>query len=493
MPMRIAHLKIALFAFILAAPILAWMGFGNARDYGGGPHPNFPSIGQMLTKRGQLDKFGNAMLHRSPAMRQAVRLRGWVGYRLVGFVDTGRVVSGEMGWLFYRSEFHAGACLDEDMAARKLAEFAALTDLARAAGIDMIMSVAADKSTIYPEYLSRLARGYWRCQEHDVPLLRRLIREQAPLLVDHSEPILAAKAAHPEIPLYYTTDTHWTPYGAALGLRQLLEAAFPVASIPQPTLSDTMASRATDLSRMLLLPQIELRPIPDPAWQAGLRAFNRDAANVRTLIIHDSFYALLRGQLAAIFPNLVTLGFRSTESEIDAAIASTDRLIISSVERLLFSRMTNGGLGWDGKIGRALLKRNRTRAESCGGFAPAAIDAGLSAAMVSGAVLDGGSNGDRAIAVPAGATEQLPCLRLALSDPKPAALEIFLPDAKGAFVPGRSVKVGIGPDDWIVTLVLPDNVAGAGIRIRMTGGNGPASLGAVEIGAVARRLATAAP
>ena len=493
--LKIAHLKIAVFALILATPILALAAFGSAEEYGGASHPQFPRLRHLVSKVGQLDQFGEALLHRSPAMRQAIRLRSWIGYRLVGFVDTDRIVSGEGGWLFHRSEFNASACLNEASAARKLAELAALTDLGRAAGVDMIIGISPDKSTIYPEYLSRLARGYWRCQARDIPLLRRLIRQHAPLMLDHAEPILAEKARHPDVPLYYVADTHWTPLGAALALWQLLEAAFPGAAIPQPTLSDTTMSRTTDLTRMLLLPVTDVQPIPDPAWQAGLRAFNRDAPDVRTVIVHDSFYELLRERLSAVFPNLTYLDFRSPDGDIAAAIASADRLIVNSVERLFFSRMRRGGLSWDASIGLALMKRNRLHAESCGGFAPASVAAEAdTAADETGAETGGETGGDPglAVAVPVGSPEQLPCLRLALADPKAGEIEILLPDASGAFVPGRSFRTRIGPADRSLTVVLPDSAASAGIRVHVTGETGPAGIGAIEIGAVARpRLATA--
>jgi len=97
-----------------------------------------------------------------------------------------------------------------------------LSDIGRAAGIDMFIAMSPDKSTIYPEKLNRSVRGYWRCRTESVAAVRRLMKLWAPMLIDHAEALLAEKARHPDVALYFTTDTHWSPYGAAVGLRHLL-------------------------------------------------------------------------------------------------------------------------------------------------------------------------------------------------------------------------------------------------------------------------------
>ena len=116
----------------------------------------------------------------------------------------------------------------------------------------MVLSMSPDKSTIYPEALNATVRGYWRCRVENSAALRRLIKRELPDLIDHAEPILAEKARHPDIPLYYATDTHWTPYGGAIAVRQLLAALYPDARIPAQRLSSATAIRKTDLARMLL-------------------------------------------------------------------------------------------------------------------------------------------------------------------------------------------------------------------------------------------------
>src|SRR5688572_16774946 len=235
--MRMAHLKIALFILFLLAPVASLLPFGAVEGYGRAL-AEFPPLGKVLLgKKSRFDQFGNAVLQRSIVQRLAVQLRNGVSYRLVGFVDNERLVSGNDGWLFYRPEFTDGRCLDEAQTAARLRAFAVLMDVGRAAGIDMVMTMSPDKSTIYPEALNSTFRGYWRCRVENSATLRRLIKQELPDLIDHAEPVLAEKARQPDIQLYYVTDTHWTQYGGAIALRQLLAALYPDAHIPAPRLS----------------------------------------------------------------------------------------------------------------------------------------------------------------------------------------------------------------------------------------------------------------
>jgi hypothetical protein len=100
--MRMAHLKIALFILFLLAPVATLLSFGVVEGYGR-VQTAFPPLGKtLLGKKGRFDQFGNAVLERSIVQRLAVQLRNWVSYRLVGFVDNERLVSGNDGWRFYR-------------------------------------------------------------------------------------------------------------------------------------------------------------------------------------------------------------------------------------------------------------------------------------------------------------------------------------------------------------------------------------------------------
>ncbi len=472
--MRLAHIKIALFALVLLAPLVSLAGFGTVRNYGQQTHPDYPRPDQLLRgKNGKWDQLGEAILHRSAAMKLAVRARSWLSYRVVGSVDTDKIVSGEGDWLFFRLEFGGGRCLDEAEVAASLRRLAVLVDIGRAAGIDMFIAMSPDKSTIYPEKLSRSVRGYWRCRTENIAETRRLMKLWAPMLIDHAEPFLAEKARHPGVALYFTTDTHWSPYGGALALRQLLARIFPGAAMPPPRLSGETAARATDLRIMLLSSEQEEFALLDPAPEAELKTLNRDPAGYRTIVIGDSFYATLRYRFEEIFPNGKMIEVRSDDTGVGPDVATADRLVLSRVERSLIRSDIFGLKEWDNEIPLAVLARNVGRATNCAGFAGA-----------SPAGNEAGDDG-MVIAIPAGSPAQLPCLRLTLA--APGTLSIDLPDpASGAFEPGRRLKVRAAPENPIVSLVLPGYVSGARIRIQEGDEESPVAVRAIELGAIDR-------
>jgi hypothetical protein len=473
--MRLAHIKIALFALFLAAPVLALLLLGSAGEYGS-VDPKFPRLWETLRgKKHRMDQFGEAVLHRSAVTKLAIELHNWVGYRLVGFVDTTRVVSGEGDWLFYRPEFLGGRCLEREKAAADLRQLAVLIDLGRASGIDLFVSISPDKSTIYPEMLSTAARGYWRCRVESATAFRQLIKQEAPALIDHAEPLLAEKALHPDRQLYFVTDTHWTPYGGAVALRQLLAAIHPAEEIPAPRRSGTPTSRATDLSSMLLVPVNEAVDDVDPASWSKSRG---DPGSFRTAIVHDSFYNAIAVQLAAAFPNAALVGFN------DAHAADADRLIINSVERSLSKRIREGPLAWDARLPAAIVQRNLGRARECASFALVGQP---------GAVGLGGAGSGTVVPIPVIVGGRLPCLRLAVTAKPGATLEVALPNATtGAFEPGRSFKYKLAADDGTIAFVLPAYVAGSSVRLQAS--EGEIGLSLVETGDIAQpRLASAAP
>lgn len=476
--MRIAPLKIVLFALFMALPVLSLLVFGAVEPYGR-PLTDFPRADQLLRgKKNKWNLFGDAVLQRSSAMQAAILLRSWISYRVVGFVSSDRVVSGEGDWLFYRTDFAAG-CLDAEGMAQRLRGLAVALDLGKASGLDIIMSVSPDKSSIYPERLNQLWRYYWRCRLQSTATLRTLFKQEIPALLDHAQPLLAEKERHPDVPLFYRTDTHWTAYGAAVAFRQTVAAAFPHATAPEVRRSGDTTIYQTDLSKLLLLDVEEGADRLDVSSVSGLRALNHDAAGTRTVIAHDSFYGVLTPQLQAAFPGYLKLSLGHDE-RIAAEVSRADRLILNIVERSFVRHIVKGILVWDAPMMTAIVDRNVERAKACSEFAAAA--------------LRGDNGADSQIGIPPTEADRLPCLRLSLSAVADGVLEIALPNpATGAFQPGRALRYRVAAGAQSMAFVLPGYVAGSVVRLSMAGGGAP-PLSSAEVGAIeAPRLASQAP
>jgi hypothetical protein len=464
--MRMAHLKIALFVLFALAPVASLLVFGAVEGYGRA-QTEFPALGKVLRgKKGRFDQFGDAVLERSIVQKMAIQVRNWTGYRLVGFVDNEGLVSGNDGWLFYGAEFNKGRCIDEQDTARRLRIVAAVLDIGRAAGIDMVFSMSPNKSTIYPEALNATVRGYWRCRIESIAALRRLIRRELPGLIDHTEPLLAEKMRHPDIPLYFKTDSHWTRYGGVIAVRQLLAAIYPDADIPPARWSGATADKRTDLATMLLLPIIEQGPVAEPLLARDL-ALPGDRAAVDTLIVHDSFYLRIRPEILDAFPDPVTMVILNGRVPIPADGLSADRVIINIVERKFL--LDRDLLTWDEDLPIAVLKRNMRRARDCGAFDAA------------GAATGSEKSDRRAVAIRAVAPGHLPCLRLSVTAKKRADLEIALPNPEtGVFEPGRTLEHRINRGTQTIALVLPAYAAGSSIEVAI----GDATISAIEVGEI---------
>jgi SGNH hydrolase-like domain, acetyltransferase AlgX len=462
--MRAAHFKVALFVLFMLVPVASLLAFGAVEGYGSA-QTEFPPLGKVLRgKKGRFDQFGDAVMERSIVRKMAIQVRNWTGYRLVGFVDNERLVSGNDGWLFYGGEFNKGRCIDERDTARRLRIVAAVMDIGRAAGIDMVFSMSPNKSTIYPEALNSAVRGYWKCRVESIAALRRLIRRELPDLIDHTEPLLAEKMRHPHIALYFKTDSHWTLYGGAIALRQLLAAIYPDAHIPAPRLSEAMSASKTDLTTMLLLSVEEQGPMAEPLLERELKLpANRKA--VETLIVHDSFYARIGPQILEALPDPVTMLNINKPDSLRADELSADRLIINVVERKFL--LDRDLLTWDEVVPIAILKRNMRRAQDCRAFEAAGAAAG---------------GGRRDIAIRAVTSGYLPCLRLSVTaKTKRTDLEIALPDPEtGAFEPGHTLEYRIKHGTETIAFVLPAYAAGSSIEVSA----GDATISAIEVGEI---------
>lgn len=464
--MWIARIKIALFGLFLAAPVVVLLLFGPADSYGQ-PQTRFPAVGKVLLgKKGRFDQFGDAVLERSDVRRLAIQLKNWAAYRVVGYVDNDNVVSGKDGWLFYRADFNSGRCLDEDMAAQWLRQFAALIDLARAAGIEMFVSMSPDKSAVYPEMLSPIMRGSWKCRIENIAALRRVIKREIPTLIDHTDALLAEKARHPDVPLYFPTDTHWTPYGGAIALRQLVTALYPGVQVPPPRMSG-LDTRQMDLLRLLLLRVFEPFDNVEPLLEKDLGSGFTDRPAPSTLIVHDSFYGRIRSQLTDLFPRATVLRSIGGDGDLGAQAMAADRLIINLVERTLLVRIEKD-LNWDTSIARMIVTRNMQRAQDCRAFE--AVDD------------DGLGDGTRDVAIGDVGQGQLPCLRLSVTAKKRATLKIALPDPEaGAFESRRTLEYRVAPGALTIAFVLPGYIAGSNIRVSL---DHDAAVSAMEVGEI---------
>ena len=197
----------------ILAPPPQWVGFRRLRDF------------TKATDAYIDDHFGlrDRLVHWNSRLR----------YRL-GASSTPKVVIGSDGWLFYAGEKIIEQHTGEDVFTpaeleRWVEVMTANRDWLARRGIAFIITIAPDKSTIYPEKLPTHPRPPGRTTRADQLVAR--LRTTDLVLVDPREALHEAKRSFPK--LYFEGDSHWTQRGAFIAYSQLMEAVraeFPNAA-----------------------------------------------------------------------------------------------------------------------------------------------------------------------------------------------------------------------------------------------------------------------
>jgi alginate O-acetyltransferase complex protein AlgJ len=359
---------IAVFALALVAPAVGQIaGWGGGAEAIGGKPPFDPSNPATL-----IDQSEQWIDHNFGFRRPLIRLNA----ALLGLVDasaSGYVLIGRDGWLFYRGnhsiEQHRGL---ENFSTAESAQYVAVMDARRkwleGLGARMMVLVAPDKSTIYPEYLTP------PMSQVAPTRFDQLVARAAGTDVDLLELRPALMAAKSKGPLYYKTDSHWTALGAYVAANQLLRGlhpAFPgLNSLPHGawTFKETF-SAGGDLMHMIDDPFDAHEAIPSPdrifpdhvlsrrteampplpsnlVWARDLDAsiVTTDRTDRPTLLlIGDSFSVALLPFLQQEFSQVAFIAYRDTSFQEYRFIERyrPDIVVFETVERFLGDMPSN--------------------------------------------------------------------------------------------------------------------------------------------------------
>jgi hypothetical protein len=174
-------------------------------------------------------------LNDSLAFRSSlIRLHSIVETCWLGDSSCDRVVMGRGGWLYYHggtadnsddiSDYRGSKPLTDSQVQYLRGEFLQRRDELARMGIRYIVLVCPNKPVIYPEFLPPAFASKVTAQS-PLQQLKAAMQSDDLAIVDPSEALLRFKAAHPDIPLYFKTDTHWTQAGAFVAYQQLCAAA----------------------------------------------------------------------------------------------------------------------------------------------------------------------------------------------------------------------------------------------------------------------------
>lgn len=302
-----------------------------------------------------------------PFRDQLIFLRAMVSKTLYNRDLKQEVIFGKEGWLFYSAQ-RDGAPVSsyrgEDLFTREelrqiSVDLRKTRDTLKKQGIDFVIFFAPNKERMYSEYMPD--RYGPPAEEYALKQLVDFLRKHTDLKVVYPyEELMAAKAEFPDIPIYYSRDTHWNGVGAYVGARALLSAL----GIETPPLSreniQTGGQEAPrDLSVLChlqsVLPRDTFYSVADSARPAfsvlskddRLTTVAQSAAGQPVLFFrHDSFGEYMLDYLLPWFSGSFSV---YTQYQDDAQVDQTrpDVYVMEVVERYARARLLKGPLYTD--------------------------------------------------------------------------------------------------------------------------------------------------
>ena len=256
-----------------------------------------------------------------PVSQRLRTVKGWVDWSLFRVSPVAEVYVGKDGWLFYRPElddYEKRACGQAESMRVLAKDLQRIERIVESSGRRFLLTIAPNKSTIYPEYVGGIPQISNSCGKSRYDLLLESFREYPVTNFIRLDDRLRVKKRDSQV--YYRTDTHWNPEGAGILVEELLLRIL-LADAPTSVVRSPFTN-VGDLGTMmgLTFPESTLAPIPpDAPGRYAIDSYGSPRINhVRsqrlpgdnlpqipaTVLFHDSFMILPSFLLAGRFEEL---------------------------------------------------------------------------------------------------------------------------------------------------------------------------------------------
>ncbi|MBC7281386.1 hypothetical protein [Hoeflea sp.] len=311
------------------------------------------------TLRSEIERLADARLGLGDEMSDAAR---WI--RVLGAAPDGIAVEGKEGWLFLNSpKFRkriAGTMQSPGPIADWLDFAVRIEQLQRAHGGRLVVAVAPDKASIYPE----LAPAAYQVRHPDsLDRFQDLLAQRGILFAD----LRSLLQQHRHLgPLYEPRETHWNQLGSLIAFNGIVAALgetdkqFPVADLLKGFADRPLVGDLAHLRDPAAAPQMVSTPVLDQALYAGVKVFKKDlgtgpnqhaftrsrwahspaglesAEPPAVLLIGDSFSARLMPPFSQRYPSVQWMAHNMGRNvEVEIGELAADIVVIEVVERLL--------------------------------------------------------------------------------------------------------------------------------------------------------------
>ena len=162
---------------------------------------------------------------------------------------TGNVIVGKQGWLFFEQGLLPTPESRRDIeqkVTRQVELIEAISLRLQTQGVPFLVVPTPDKHTVYPEYLPA-----WLAQRPENLAMDQLVADTRSMGIEVVDVSNAMTSSKRELPLFFLTDTHWTPIGAALAFNEIARTGRgALKSVEIPKGVKLVPGQAHDLARM---------------------------------------------------------------------------------------------------------------------------------------------------------------------------------------------------------------------------------------------------
>ncbi len=282
------------------------------------------------------------------------------GYAQTGGAKGGHpiVAIGRDNWYFLQGELDT-VCSPPVGFATAVRRWDSFIRTIRASGRNVVLLVAPEKSTIYPEYIAPKTISWPCAQQQKARLWTTIEAMRNPDVIPLRKPLLALKRQNPQRLLYLPLDSHWNDLGAILLVEDALKHVGDQVRVRPGEVHVGTKRYTGDMTRFTGTPQTGIAPavtirrpgegpISTIFRSVGMTITGHDGGpnevlSGTTLFLHDSYGDAAVPFLEHYAARLVNLPWLFTnQRQIVQLMRQSRTVIIETVERDFLNRAAVG-------------------------------------------------------------------------------------------------------------------------------------------------------
>ncbi len=159
---------------------------------------------------------------RNTCIDKNLAIKGFINGRMEGYLE----IEGQNGCLFYKGDDsvsnYKNKVLFSDMELLRIKHNLDILNVwCNKNGIKLIVVIPPDKNRVYGEYFPKHIKKV--NPKSRVELLREYMSKNSDIEIIYPIEQMYARKKHDSEPLYYYTDTHWTPVGAYVAYNEIIK------------------------------------------------------------------------------------------------------------------------------------------------------------------------------------------------------------------------------------------------------------------------------